>query len=100
MRRAASGPPQYLFRLFVAAETHNSAQAMGNLAAFCRERLPGNHRIDVVDVFREPRRALEAGIFMTPALVRMAPAPEVRVIGTLSNLAMLMHLLGPDQRGA
>ena len=40
-----------------------------------------------MDVFREPKRALADGIFMTPTLVKLAPAPSRKIVGTLSQTA-------------
>ena len=68
------------FRLYIAGEAVNSTRALANLQALCREHLAGHHSIEVVDVFREPGRALADAIFMTPTLLRLAPAP-LRKIG-------------------
>ena len=65
----------FKFRLYVAGDAQNSAQAVANLTALCRAHLPDRHEIEVVDVFREPKRALADGIFMTPTLVKLAPSP-------------------------
>ena len=81
------------FRLYVADQTQNSVQAQANLAEFCREYLPDCHHIEVVDVLREPRRALDDGIFMTPTLVVLAPAPVRRIVGTLSQTLTLLQTL-------
>ena len=53
--------PMFKFQLFVAGDTPNSVEALGNLTRLCDEYLPGRHEIDVVDVFREPARALAEG---------------------------------------
>lgn len=84
----------FRFRLYVAHNTYNSGQALANLTALCRTWLPGRHEIEVVDVFREPQRALADGILMTPTLVRLAPLPIVRIIGTLSEAQPLLPALG------
>ena len=77
---------QFSFRLFVAGDARNSAQAVVNLDGLCREHLAGRHKIEIVDVFREPQRALDEGIFMTPTLVKLAPSPApVRIVGSLSR---------------
>ena len=75
----------FKFRLYVAGDAQNSAQAVANLTALCRAHLPDRHEIEVVDVFREPKRALADGIFMTPTLVKLAPSPVRRIVGTLSQ---------------
>jgi circadian clock protein KaiB len=86
----------YKFRLFVAANTVNSGQATTNLNALCKERLAGRHEIEIVDVFREPQRALTEGIRMTPTLIKLAPAPIRRIIGTLVDTQRVLETLGLD----
>ena len=87
-------PVTFKFRLYVAASTQNSAQAISNLNALCRTHLPGRHEIEIVDVFRESKRALADGILMTPTLVRLTPSPRRRVIGTLSQTRPVIQALG------
>ena len=85
----------FKFRLYVAGDTRNSAQAVANLAALCRAHLPDRHEIEVVDVFREPKRALADGIFMTPTLIKLAPSPAPKkIVGTLSQTQPVLHALG------
>jgi circadian clock protein KaiB len=59
--------------------------ALANLSALCEARLPNDHKIELVDVLREPRRALADGIFMTPTLFKLAPSPVQKIVGTLSE---------------
>lgn len=84
----------FKFRLYVAGDALNSAQALANLGALCRAHLAGRHEIEVVDVFREPKRALVDGIFMTPTLVRLAPSPVRKIVGTLSQTQPVLQALG------
>ena len=88
---------KFRFRLYVAGAAPNSAQAVANLGGLCREQLAGRHEIEVVDVFREPSRALAEGVFMTPTLVKLAPVPApLRIVGSLSQKLPLMLALGLD----
>jgi circadian clock protein KaiB len=89
MKRASS----FSFRIYVAGDAVNSAQALINLQALCRAHLPGRHSIEVVDVFRHPRRALADGIFMTPMLLKLAPGPPRRIVGTLGETAAVLQAL-------
>lgn len=89
----------FRFRLYIAGEAVNSAQALANLQALCRGRLAGRHSIEVVDVFREPARALADGIFMTPTLLRLEPSPVRKIVGTLSDTATLMQALDLPELG-
>jgi circadian clock protein KaiB len=89
-----SRPPLYVFRLYVAGDTSNSAQAKLNLNAMCRKYLNGRYKIEIVDVVRHPDRALIDGIYMTPALVKLAPSPVCMIVGTLTGTAALLSGLG------
>jgi circadian clock protein KaiB len=91
---------KFKFRLFVAAGTLNSIQAIANLNALCRSRLAGRHEIEVVDVFREPQRALAEGIRMTPTLLKLAPTPTKRIVGTLSQTQRVLETLGLEPGAA
>lgn len=85
---------QFRFQLYVAGEAPNSAEAIANLSAFCGAHLPDRYQIEVIDVFREPQRALAEGIFMTPTLVVLTPPPIRRIVGTLSHTQTVLLALG------
>ncbi len=89
-----SQPAMFKLRLYVAGDALNSAQALANLTALCRAHLPDRHEIEVVDVFKEPKRALIDGIFMTPTLVKFAPSPVRMIVGTLSETQTVLQALG------
>ena len=84
----------YKFRLYVADDTMNSAQATANLHALCKSHLSGRHEIEIVDVFKEPQRAILEGIRMTPTLLRLAPLPIRRIVGTLTDTQRVLETLG------
>jgi circadian clock protein KaiB len=83
----------YKFRLYVAGDAQNSAQAVANLKALCRGHLADRHEIEIVDVYREPTRALEDGIMMTPTLIKLTPTPVSRIIGTLAQMQPVLLAL-------
>jgi len=86
-----------VFRLYTAGRSINSAQALENLHALCRDHLPDNHEIEVLDVLREPDRALTDGILVTPTLLRIAGGPELRIIGNLSQRETILAALALDE---
>jgi circadian clock protein KaiB len=86
---------RYKFRLYIAGDAQNSAQAVANFTAFCTAYLKERHVIEVVNVFNEPKRALADRIFMTPTLLKLAPRPApTRIVGTLSQKETVLHALG------
>ncbi len=85
---------KYKFRLYVAGDSLNSALARTNLNTFCKDQLAGRYEIEIVDVFREPGRALSDSIFLTPTLLKLAPEPVRKIVGTLSHAEILAQVLG------
>ena len=90
----------FKFRLYVAGDAQNSVDAIANLTAICRKYLPERYDIEVMDVFLEPARALTDGIFVTPTLVKLAPSPIRRIIGSLSHTALVLQALGLEASAA
>jgi circadian clock protein KaiB len=62
-----------LFMLYIKSHTSNSVQAEANLRTMCQTNFP-DYEIEVIDVKKEPLRALADGIIVTPTLVKIAPA--------------------------
>lgn len=87
-------PPHFRFRLYVAGDAPNSAQAIFNLRALCRQHLPEQHESEIVNVMSEPQRALADGVLLTPLLMKLSPAPVRRLIGNLSQLEPTLSALG------
>jgi circadian clock protein KaiB len=94
MKGAPSRRRGFKFCLYVAGNAPNSATAIANLTALCREHLADRHDIEIVNVFREPKRALADSIFMTPTLVKLSPSPIQRIVGTLSQTQPVLQALG------
>jgi circadian clock protein KaiB len=88
---------KYKFELYTAEGTTNSSLAFGNLLAICKAHLPDRFEIEVIDVFRQPQRALAHSIHMTPTLVKRAPQPTRVIVGTLSQTQRVLAALGIDR---
>ncbi len=88
----------HVFRLYLAGGAPNSVRALANLYAICRQHYPESHRIEVIDVLEQPMRALAEAILVTPTLVKVAPAPEVQIIGNLSDEEEVLRALGLPQK--
>jgi circadian clock protein KaiB len=84
---------QFKFRLYIAGDAENSLAAVANLREICDRLLPARHQIELVDVLREPLRALAEGVLMTPMLVKLAPLPVRKIIGSLSQTETVVQAL-------
>lgn len=83
-----------VMRLYIADSAPNSAKAVANLEAICKEHLPGAYKLEIIDVLEFPQRALADGILVTPSLAKISPSPATRIVGNLSDRANVLHALG------
>jgi circadian clock protein KaiB len=97
---AARRAVRFRFRLYVAGDAPNSALARINLHAICKSHCAEDFEIEEVNVLREPMRALADRIRMTPTLLKLAPGPVARIVGTLGDQRRLLLSLGLPERGA
>jgi circadian clock protein KaiB len=81
-------------RLYIAGNAPNSVRALENLRAYCADKLFDGHELEIVDLLKEPSRALADGIIVTPTLLKLSPLPAQRVIGNLSDVSKLTLSLG------
>ena len=83
-------------RLYVAGQTPKCITAFANLKKLCEEYLPGQYRIEVIDLLVKPQLAEGDQILAIPTLVRKLPEPVKKIIGDLSNTERV--LVGLDLR--
>jgi len=83
-----------LLRLYVAGSAPNSARAQANLTALLDRAGSRDHHLEVVDCIKDPRRALQDGVLVTPTLLKLAPGPAETIIGTLSDARQVAAALG------
>jgi circadian clock protein KaiB len=88
----------YVFQLYIAGGAPNSVRALANLYAICHKHFPESHRIEVIDILKEPLRALAEAVLVTPTVVRISPAPEQQIIGDLSEEEEVLYALGLPQK--
>ncbi len=82
----------------MAGQTERSQAALANLRLLCESQLPDHYELEVIDVAEHPGLAAEERILATPTVVRLAPLPQRRVIGDLSDHGRTAAALGlPDR---
>jgi circadian clock protein KaiB len=87
---------EWILRLYVAGQTHNSLIAFENLKKICEEHLEGCYRIEVIDLLKTPQLAKDHQIIAVPTLIRKLPEPMKKIIGNLSDTERV--LVGLDLR--
>lgn len=77
--------PAWELRLYVAGRSPKSMTAFANLKQICEEHVPGQYRIEVIDLLENPQLAAGDQIVAIPTLVRKLPEPLRKIVGDLSN---------------
>jgi circadian clock protein KaiB len=83
----------FRFRLYIARDSQNSMEALANLQGICDRYLKDCYKLEVIDVIMESQRALADGIRMTPTLIKHAPAPFRKIVGTLAHTQRVLLAL-------
>lgn len=83
-----------VLRLYIAGGAPNSAQAVANIKHICHEHLRGAYKLQVIDVLEHPRRAMNAGILVTPTLIKLSPPPVEQIVGNLSDTEKVLLAIG------
>ena len=93
-RGEGSRGTRLVLRLYVAGSAPNSTRAHANLLALLQRAGAQDYDLEVVDCIREPQRALQDGVLVTPTLLRLEPQPVETLIGTLSDARSVALTLG------
>jgi circadian clock protein KaiB len=94
-RAAAEREEQvYVLRLYVSGVAPRSQRALNNLKRICEKYLAGRYKLEVIDIYQQPQKALAEQIVAAPTLIKAGPPPVRRFIGTLSNTKTVLLQLG------
>jgi len=87
---AAPSAETWELRLYVTGRSPKSVRAIENLQLACEQYLPGQYRIEIVDLLQNPRLAADDQILAVPTLVRKLPPPIRKIVGDLSDTDRLL----------
>jgi circadian clock protein KaiB len=77
--------PTYVLQVYVAGQRGRSRSAIENLKKICEKELSGQYKIEVIDVSKNPRAAVENNLIALPAVFRTVPAPVRRFVGNWAD---------------
>ncbi|HYW33165.1 MAG TPA: circadian clock KaiB family protein [Gemmatimonas sp.] len=84
---------QYVLTLFVSGMSPRSTAALRSLKALCEEFLKGRYTLEVIDIYERPDVVATHSIIASPTLLRLQPLPVRRLIGDLTDRAIVMRTL-------
>jgi circadian clock protein KaiB len=80
-------------RLYVAGSGARSMRAIQNVKRICEAEYGGRYALAVIDIYKEPARAGQDQIIAIPTLIKEAPGLFRRIVGDLSETALLRRNL-------
>ena len=84
----------FVLRLCVSGMTPRSQAAIINVTRLCAQHLADRHSLEIIDIYQQPELARQYQIVATPTLIKEAPLPEGRILGSLSDMADTLKRLG------
>lgn len=85
--------PFYLLTLYITGASPNSSRAVGNIRSICNKYLPGNHKLNIIDIYQQQGIAKDEQLVALPMLVRQLPLPLKKLIGNLSDTGKVLKSL-------
>lgn len=87
-------PISYQLQLFIADNEPNSLQAKANLEQICSRYLSDNfYQLEIIDVLENFQLAFQQGILVTPTLLIKSPLPVKMVVGTLTEVRLVLNAM-------
>lgn len=83
----------YCFKLFIAGMNPGSFHAIENVREICDACLSNDYDLEVIDIYQQRQLLKDMNIIAVPTLVRIKPAPEVRIIGDMLNKKEITKIL-------
>lgn len=76
---------KYVLELFVSGDTFVSQRAIESIKALCEEVLRNQYHLKIIDLQKDPEKAVSENIVVVPTLIRRSPGPKRQIIGDLQN---------------
>jgi circadian clock protein KaiB len=84
----------YNMKLFISGASPNSVRAIANLKNICEKYLGTGYELEIIDVYQQPKLAINEQIIGLPMLIKYFPLPVKRFFGDLSDTQKVLKGLG------
>jgi circadian clock protein KaiB len=81
-------------RIYVVDDSKSSTKAIKELETLLKDKFSDQYLLEVIDVLAEPALAEADGILATPTVMKVAPGPEKRIVGSLGDREKVLAGLG------
>jgi circadian clock protein KaiB len=83
-----------VLQLYVTGMSPKSMEAIENIKLLCDEYLKDAFELEIIDIYKNPERAVEQHIVFSPSLIKQLPLPRKTLIGTLADTEKVIKALG------
>ena len=80
----------YQLRLYIVDASKSSTQAIQELEALLEDKFKGQYSLKIIDVLTNPELGEADKILATPTVIKVMPAPERRIVGSMSDCEKVM----------
>jgi len=70
-----------------------SGHAVENLRKICDDYLKGNFELQIIDITRDQKAAVDYQIIAIPTLIKLAPFEQRTILGDLSDTSKVLKIL-------
>lgn len=81
-------------KLYIASPSREAVAMSNLLRRAMAKRFDKNFEFHVISVLAEPFEAEQDQVMATPTVIRLAPGPEVRILGRLNDVDQILAKLG------
>lgn len=82
-----------LFLYVVTPDHPEMLESVKELKNILTGEIGKNFELEIVDVLRNPERAVQAGVMATPTLMRGVPPPPLRIVGDFTDKKKILAAL-------
>lgn len=83
-----------VLQLYVTGMSPKSMEAIENIKQLCDEHLIDTFELEIIDIYKNPERAIDQHIVFSPSLIKQLPLPRKTLIGTLADTGKVIKALG------
>lgn len=80
--------------LYISGMSQKSMEAIRNIKWLCDTHLKDAFELEIIDIYKNPKLALEQHIVFSPSLLKNLPLPKKTLVGTLSDTQKVLKSLG------
>jgi len=80
----------YVLQLYITGASPNSTRAVSNIKNICEKHLKGRYTLEIIDVYQQADMARKEQILALPLLIKLAPSPQKRLIGNMSDTGKVL----------